>query len=89
MAIPVILDCDPGVDDAAGILLAFARPELDVRAITTVGGNTSVAHTTRNTLDCLPSRASMAFPSRKGRIAPCCAPSISARTFTARPASVV
>ena len=53
MAIPVILDCDPGVDDAAGILLAFARPELDVRAITTVGGNTSVAHTTRNTLDLL------------------------------------
>jgi inosine-uridine nucleoside N-ribohydrolase len=53
MAIPVILDCDPGVDDAAGILLAFARSELDVRAITTVGGNTSVAHTTRNTLDLL------------------------------------
>ena len=53
MAIPVVLDCDPGVDDAAGILLAFARPELDVRAITTVGGNTGVAHTTRNALDLL------------------------------------
>lgn len=53
MAIPVVLDCDPGVDDAAGILLAFARPELDVRAITTVGGNTSVTHTTRNALDLL------------------------------------
>lgn len=53
MAIPVILDCDPGVDDAAGILLACARPELDVRAITTVGGNTGVAHTTRNALDLL------------------------------------
>jgi pyrimidine-specific ribonucleoside hydrolase len=53
MAIPVLLDCDPGVDDAAGILLAFARPELDVRALTTVGGNTSVTHTTRNALDLL------------------------------------
>jgi pyrimidine-specific ribonucleoside hydrolase len=53
VAIPVVLDCDPGVDDAAGILLACARPELDVRAITTVGGNTSVAHTTRNALDLL------------------------------------
>lgn len=53
MAIPVVLDCDPGVDDAAAILLACARPELDVRAITTVGGNTSVAHTTRNALDLL------------------------------------
>ncbi len=51
--IPTILDCDPGVDDAAGILLACARPELDVRAITTVGGNTSVAHTTRNAVDLL------------------------------------
>lgn len=51
--IPVILDCDPGVDDAAGILLACARSELDVRAITTVGGNTSVVHTTRNALDLL------------------------------------
>src|SRR5438270_5746435 len=53
MAIPVILDCDPGVDDAAAILLACMRPELDVRAITTVGGNTGVAHTTRNALDLL------------------------------------
>lgn len=53
MTIPVILDCDPGVDDAAGILLAFARPELDVRAITTVGGNTAVEQTTRNALDLL------------------------------------
>lgn len=53
MVIPVILDCDPGVDDAAGILLACARSELDVRAMTTVGGNTSVVHTTRNALDLL------------------------------------
>lgn len=53
MAIPVILDCDPGVDDAAGILLACMRPELDVRAITTVGGNTGIENTTRNALDLL------------------------------------
>jgi pyrimidine-specific ribonucleoside hydrolase len=66
MAIPVILDCDPGVDDAAGILLAFARPELDVRAITTVGGNTSVAHTTRNTLDLLASAGINGIPVARG-----------------------
>lgn len=53
MTVPVVLDCDPGVDDAAAILLACARSELDVRAITTVGGNTSVAHTTQNALDLL------------------------------------
>ncbi len=53
MATPVVLDCDPGVDDAAGILLACASPALNVRAITTVGGNTGIAQTTRNALDLL------------------------------------
>lgn len=66
MAIPVVLDCDPGVDDAAGILLACARPELDVRAITTVGGNTSVEHTTRNALDLLASAGIGGIPVAKG-----------------------
>jgi pyrimidine-specific ribonucleoside hydrolase len=66
MAIPVVLDCDPGVDDAAGILLACARPELDVRAITTVGGNTSVEHTTRNALDLLAYAGIDGIPVAKG-----------------------
>lgn len=44
----LIIDCDPGVDDAVGLLLAFASPELDLKAITTVGGNVSVEKTTRN-----------------------------------------
>ena len=35
-AIPVILDCDPGHDDAIALLLALASPELDVLAVTTV-----------------------------------------------------
>src|SRR5690349_1056140 len=47
---PVILDCDPGHDDALAIVLALASPELDVRGITTVGGNAGVANTTRNAL---------------------------------------
>jgi pyrimidine-specific ribonucleoside hydrolase len=47
---PVILDCDPGHDDALAILLALASPGLDVRAITTVGGNAGLANTTRNAL---------------------------------------
>src|SRR5438046_2287082 len=66
MAIPVVLDCDPGVDDAAGILLACTRPELDVRAITTVGGNTSVEHTTRNALDLLAYAGIGGIPVAKG-----------------------
>ena len=48
--IPVILDCDPGHDDALAITLALARPELDVLAITTVAGNAPLEATTRNAL---------------------------------------
>ena len=44
----LIIDCDPGVDDAVGLLLAFASPELELRAVTTVGGNVSIEKTTRN-----------------------------------------
>jgi purine nucleosidase len=47
--IPLILDCDPGVDDGVALLLAFASSDvLDLRGITTVAGNVSLAQTTRN-----------------------------------------
>jgi inosine-uridine nucleoside N-ribohydrolase len=44
----VILDTDPGIDDALALILAFASPELSVEAITTVAGNVTVAQATRN-----------------------------------------
>ncbi len=47
---PVIIDCDPGHDDALAITLALARPELQVLGITTIGGNSTLANTTRNAL---------------------------------------
>ncbi|MEI7438916.1 MAG: nucleoside hydrolase [Thermoleophilia bacterium] len=47
---PLIIDCDPGIDDAIAILLALASPELDVLAITTVAGNVPLANTTTNGL---------------------------------------
>ena len=50
MPIPIVLDCDPGHDDALAILLALARPELSVLGITTVAGNAPVEATTRNAL---------------------------------------
>jgi purine nucleosidase/pyrimidine-specific ribonucleoside hydrolase len=48
MAVPCILDCDPGHDDAVAILLAAASPALDLRAITTVAGNGTLDKVTRN-----------------------------------------
>jgi purine nucleosidase len=44
----VVIDTDPGVDDAVAILLALASPEIDVVGLTTVNGNVSLESTTRN-----------------------------------------
>ncbi|TFW12226.1 nucleoside hydrolase [Brevundimonas intermedia] len=44
----LIIDCDPGVDDAVALFLAFAAPELNLLAVTTVGGNVPGALTQRN-----------------------------------------
>jgi len=46
----VLIDADPGTDDALAIMMALNSPELDVRGITTVGGNARLADTTRNAL---------------------------------------
>jgi purine nucleosidase len=48
----IILDCDPGHDDAIAILLAAANPAIDLLGITTVSGNHDVDNTTRNALAC-------------------------------------
>ena len=46
---PIIIDCDPGQDDAINILLALAAPEeLDILGITTVAGNVPLEKTQRN-----------------------------------------
>jgi pyrimidine-specific ribonucleoside hydrolase len=49
-AVPVIMDVDPGHDDALAMLLAYARPEVDLRAITVVAGNQTLPKTVRNCL---------------------------------------
>lgn len=48
--IPMIIDTDPGIDDAAALGLAFYRDELDVKLITTVTGNVNTDHVTSNAL---------------------------------------
>ena len=46
----IIVDCDPGKDDAVAMLLALASPELAIERVTTVGGNVGLDRTTGNAL---------------------------------------
>jgi purine nucleosidase len=50
MATPIILDCDPGIDDALAIAFAHGHPGIDLLGITTVAGNVGLAQTTANAL---------------------------------------
>jgi purine nucleosidase/pyrimidine-specific ribonucleoside hydrolase len=45
---PIVLDCDPGHDDAIAILVAHGCPDIELRAITTVAGNQTLEKTTLN-----------------------------------------
>jgi purine nucleosidase len=47
---PIILDCDPGIDDALAIAFAAASPEIDLVGLTTVAGNVGLDKTTANAL---------------------------------------
>lgn len=46
----IVIDCDPGIDDALAIVLAHGSPDLEILGITTVGGNIDLAGTTDNAL---------------------------------------
>ncbi|MEW2374307.1 nucleoside hydrolase [Streptomyces sp. NPDC048387] len=48
MPVPIVIDCDPGHDDALAIMLAAADPAVDLLAVTTVAGNQTVDKTTLN-----------------------------------------
>jgi inosine-uridine nucleoside N-ribohydrolase len=47
---PLIIDCDPGHDDAMALLLAVASPELELAAVTTVAGNQTIEKVTANAI---------------------------------------
>jgi pyrimidine-specific ribonucleoside hydrolase len=49
-AIPILLDCDPGHDDAIALLLALASPEVELLGVTTVAGNQTLEKTTANAI---------------------------------------
>ena len=46
----IIIDCDPGIDDALALVFAHGHPELELLGITTVAGNTDLGQTTANAL---------------------------------------
>jgi inosine-uridine nucleoside N-ribohydrolase len=47
---PILIDCDPGHDDAIALLLALASPEVEVLGVTTVAGNQTLEKTTANAI---------------------------------------
>jgi pyrimidine-specific ribonucleoside hydrolase len=64
--IPVIIDCDTGVDDALALLFAVRHPGLDLRAVTCVAGNTDVDQVVRNTLTVLDAAGAPDLPVARG-----------------------
>src|SRR5256884_4969790 len=67
---PIVIDCDPGHDDAIAILLALASPELELAGVTTVAGNQTLDKTTRNALVTLEIAGRSDIPVAAGAEAP-------------------
>jgi len=66
----IVIDCDPGHDDAMAILLALASPEVDLIGVTTVAGNQTLDKTTRNALVTLEIAGRPEIPVAAGADAP-------------------
>ena len=67
---PVVIDTDPGVDDAIALLMALSSPQLDVVGLTTTAGNISIKPATRNALAILESVGRTDVPVVKGATRP-------------------
>ena len=66
----LIIDTDPGIDDAIALFAALASPELDVAGLTTVFGNVDVEVATRNALTLLEVAGRADIPVARGAAAP-------------------
>jgi inosine-uridine nucleoside N-ribohydrolase len=66
----VIIDCDPGIDDALNIIIALNSPELKIEAITTVSGNLHVEKTSLNALKILELAGRKDIPVARGAAKP-------------------
>jgi purine nucleosidase len=74
----IIIDTDPGQDDAIAILLALASPEIEVLGITSVAGNVPLALTTKNALKVVELAGRPEVPVHAGAAAPLVRPLVTA-----------
>src|ERR1700742_1161935 len=74
----VIIDCDPGHDDAMALLLALASPELEVAAVTTVAGNQTIDKVTANAIRILDVARAHHIPVAAGAVPPLVHPAATA-----------
>ena len=74
---PIIIDCDPGIDDALAILTALGSPEVEILAVTTVAGNAPLAATTANALRILELGGAPEIPVAAGADRPLVRPDLS------------
>ena len=72
--LPLIIDSDPGLDDALAIACAVVRPELNLLAVTSVGGNADVHHCTENALRLLHLYGADSVPVAEGAVGPLAGP---------------
>ena len=70
MATPILIDCDPGHDDAIALLLALASPEVELLGVTTVHGNQTLDKTTANALRVLELAGRGDMPVAAGAVKP-------------------
>jgi purine nucleosidase len=79
MPTSIILDCDPGIDDALAIAFAHGHPGIDLLGITTVAGNVSLARTTANALAVCEYIGAAGTPVTPGCAGPLLRPALDAR----------
>jgi inosine-uridine nucleoside N-ribohydrolase len=75
----ILLDTDPGIDDALALFLALASPEVQLEAVTTVHGNVPVELTTRNALSLLEVARRTDIPVARGSALPLVRPPVDAK----------
>ena len=79
MSTRIILDCDPGIDDALAIAFAHGHPGIDLVGVTTVAGNVGLAKTTANALAVCEFIGAAGTPVTAGCAGPLLRPALDAR----------